>query len=432
MKNLVISVDNISKLYRLGEIGSGTLYEDLNRFWHKIRGKEDPYLLIGDLNDRAAKGGSNYVWALKDISFDLRQGQVLGVIGKNGAGKSTLLKLLSKVSSPSTGSIKIKGRVASLLEVGTGFHPELTGRENIFLNGTILGMTKREVGKKLEEIADFAGCTRYLDTPTKRYSSGMMVRLGFSVAAHLEPEILIVDEVLAVGDADFQKKCLGKMSEVSKTGRTILFVSHNMGSVRTLCDTGILLEKGRLVFSGSATEAVDRYLSGGNNEGEAENKVVFNPKDVFAQLLELSIENQDGESVDTYYYGERLFLKIKYVLREDRRNLWVKFALARNGEVLFQSYDIDEINLPAMRMAGEYVARIELPSFLKAGVFTISASMVEVGQYFDEQIDALKFLLDDTKTDTADKAYRNDKPGILRLPLRWDYVERPVLSEIEI
>ena len=221
--DIILKVENISKQYRLGQVGTGTLRHDLNRWWHKIRGKENPYLKIGDTNDRSTKGNSDYVWALQDINFEVERGEVLGIIGKNGAGKSTLLKILSKVTAPTTGSIKSHGRIASLLEVGTGFHPELSGRENIFLNGAILGMRKKEIQRKFDEIVDFAGIERYIDTPVKRYSSGMYVRLAFAVAAHLESEILIVDEVLAVGDADFQKKCLGKMNDVTKgEGRTIL------------------------------------------------------------------------------------------------------------------------------------------------------------------------------------------------------------------
>ena len=257
-----IIVENLSKQYRLGQIGTGTISHDLNRWWHRIRGKEDPYLKIGVSNDRTSTGGSNYVWALEDINFEVKEGEVLGIIGKNGAGKSTLLKILSKVTGPTTGSIKARGRIASLLEVGTGFHPELTGRENIYLNGTILGMTRKEVKKKLDEIVDFAGVARYLDTPVKRYSSGMMVRLGFAVAAHLEPEILIVDEVLAVGDAEFQKKAVGKMKAVSQgEGRTVLFVSHNMASIQNLCTQTMIMEKGKLDFLGSTPDAIGRYLT---------------------------------------------------------------------------------------------------------------------------------------------------------------------------
>ena len=261
MSETVIKVENLSKQYRLGLVGTGTLSHDLNRWWHRVRGKEDPYLKIGETNVRESQGETDYVWALKDINFEVKQGEVLGIIGKNGAGKSTLLKILSKVTGPTTGSIKAKGRIASLLEVGTGFHPELTGRENIYLNGTILGMTKAEVSKKLDEIVEFAGIARYLDTPVKRYSSGMMVRLGFAVAAHLEPEILVVDEVLAVGDAEFQKKAVGKMQEVStEGGRTVLFVSHNMGSVKRLCNSSILLRNGCLENYGATDEIIEKYL----------------------------------------------------------------------------------------------------------------------------------------------------------------------------
>jgi len=263
MSNTILKIENLSKQYRLGTIGTGTISHDLNRWWYKVRGKEDPFLKIGDVNDRSTKGTSDYVWALKDINFEVQQGEVLGIIGKNGAGKSTLLKILSKVTGPTTGSIKSKGRIASLLEVGTGFHPELTGRENIFLNGAILGMTKKEINEKLEEIISFAGVERYIDTPVKRYSSGMTVRLAFSVAAHLEPDILVVDEVLAVGDAEFQKKAIGKMQDISKgEGRTVLFVSHNMAAVQNLCTKGIVLENGSVVFEGETTDAVLYYLKG--------------------------------------------------------------------------------------------------------------------------------------------------------------------------
>lgn len=263
----VISVENISKLYRLGEIGTGSLSHDVNRWWHKIRGKEDPYLKIGQANDRTSKGNSDYVYALRDVSFEVKQGEVLGIIGRNGAGKSTLLKILSRVTTPTTGEIKAKGRIASLLEVGTGFHPELSGRENIYLNGAILGMRKYEIDRKFDEVVDFSGCERYIDTPVKRYSSGMYVRLAFAVAAHLESEILIIDEVLAVGDAEFQKKCLGKMKNVANAGRTVLFVSHNMGAMLQLTTRGIVLANGNLSFVGSTEEAVQYYSHQANPKG---------------------------------------------------------------------------------------------------------------------------------------------------------------------
>ncbi len=260
MSKVVLKVENVSKQYRLGQLGTGTMSHDINRWWHKVRGKEDPYLKIGDSNDRSVADGSDYVWSLKDINFELQQGEVLGIIGKNGAGKSTLLKILSQVTTPTTGEFKVKGRIASLLEVGTGFHPDLSGRENVFLNGAILGMSNAEIKSKLDEIVDFSGVAKYLDTPVKRYSSGMMVRLGFAVAAHLEPEILIVDEVLAVGDIEFQKKCLGKMKDVSGEGRTVLFVSHNMSALKTLCTSSILLKHGRLIKTGKTDAVINHYI----------------------------------------------------------------------------------------------------------------------------------------------------------------------------
>lgn len=262
MSQTVIKVENLGKLYRLGEVGTGTISHDLNRWWARVRGKEDPFAKIGQVNDRTTKGSSDYVWALKNVAFEVKQGEVLGIIGRNGAGKSTLLKILSKVTAPTTGSIKVKGRIASLLEVGTGFHPELTGRENIYLNGAILGMTRSEIRSKFDEIVDFAGVERYIDTPVKRYSSGMYVRLAFAVAAFLEPEILIVDEVLAVGDAEFQKKCLGRMKDVSQgEGKTVIFVSHSMSAIRTLCTHSVVLANGVVAHDGAVETAVQLYNS---------------------------------------------------------------------------------------------------------------------------------------------------------------------------
>lgn len=285
MSETVIKVENLSKQYRLGLVGVTTISEDIKRYWAKIQGKEDPSLKIGHtnkLNTKITTQNSkhkipDYVWALKDINFEVKQGEVLGIIGKNGAGKSTLLKILSKVTAPSIGNIKIKGRIASLLEVGTGFHAELTGRENIFLNGAILGMTKVEIKSKLDEIIDFSGVERYIDTPVKRYSSGMYVRLAFAVAAHLEPEILILDEVLAVGDAEFQKKCLGKMGDVAKGGRTVLFVSHNIIAIEHLCKNTILLEDGQMVLKSDTQEVVTMYKNK-INKNLNEIKYSFNNK----------------------------------------------------------------------------------------------------------------------------------------------------------
>lgn len=296
MSKIAIKAENISKQYRLGEIGTGTISHDLNRWWHKIRGREDPFLKIGESNDRSQKGASDYVWSLKDINFEINQGDAVGIIGRNGAGKSTLLKLLSKVTKPSTGQFKVNGRIASLLEVGTGFHPEMTGRENIYLNGAILGMQRSEITRKFDEIIDFAGIERYVDTPVKRYSSGMYVRLAFAVAAHLESEILIVDEVLAVGDAEFQKKCLGKMNDISKgEGRTVLFVSHNMSAVRKLCNKSILLENGFKTFEGDSDAVIDNYLLKNIRKQNSFKPIPI--KEIDIVVTNISINNQVGGKV---------------------------------------------------------------------------------------------------------------------------------------
>jgi lipopolysaccharide transport system ATP-binding protein len=261
MAEIVIKVEDLSKQYRLGEVSTGTLSHDINKWWHRIRGKEDPYLKIGEENDRTKKGGSDYVWALQNINFEVQKGDVVGIIGRNGAGKSTLLKILSRTTLPTTGSIKVKGRIASLLEVGTGFHPELTGRDNIYLNGAILGMTRQEIKRKFDEIVSFSGVEKYIDTPVKRYSSGMYVRLAFGVAAHLEPEILIVDEVLAVGDIEFQRKALGKMKSISTSeGRTVLFVSHNMSAIGSLCNSGILMQNGKIEKIDKISPVINHYF----------------------------------------------------------------------------------------------------------------------------------------------------------------------------
>lgn len=297
-KNIAIKVENLSKAYQLGQIGTGTISRDLERWFARVRGKEDPFLKVGETNDQNTKSNSDIVWSLKDINFEIEQGDAVGVIGRNGAGKSTLLKILSKITAPTTGKISGHGRIASLLEVGTGFHPELSGRENIFLNGAILGMRKKEIKRKLDEIVDFAGIERYLDTPVKRYSSGMYVRLAFAVAAHLESEILIVDEVLAVGDAEFQKKCLGKMGEVSKgEGRTVLFVSHNMEAVLSLCNTAIYLDKGKTILQSSAEQVVYQYITNQNSVYSSKGIESLN-KDV--QLLNLFFDQEQ------YFVGDNI------------------------------------------------------------------------------------------------------------------------------
>jgi lipopolysaccharide transport system ATP-binding protein len=292
MSDTVIKVENLSKLYRLGDIGTGSIAHDINRWWHRLWGNEDPYLKLGDVNDRTVKGLTQYVWALKDIDFEVKQGEVLGIIGRNGAGKSTLLKILSKTTMPTTGQVAMKGKVASLLEVGTGFHPELSGRDNIFLNGAILGMTKREIKNKFDEIVDFSGIERYIDTPVKRYSSGMYVRLAFAVAAFLEPEILIVDEVLAVGDAEFQKKCLGKMKDVSvNDGRTVLFVSHNMSAINQLTQNCMLIHNGLFIMKDTTEKVLNEYVK----------LVTFNSSDLFIDTSEIRREAECDSSLIIKY-----------------------------------------------------------------------------------------------------------------------------------
>ena len=314
-----IIFNNISKQYRLGLVSTRTLSHDLNRWWKmNILGKEDPYLKIGEVNDRAHRGESDYVWALRDIDFKVEQSDVLGIIGKNGAGKSTLLKILSKVTAPTTGTIKARGRIASLLEVGTGFHPEMTGRENIYMNGAIMGMTKAEISRKLDEIVDFSGVERYIDTPVKRYSSGMTVRLGFAIAAHLEPEILVVDEVLAVGDAEFQKKAIGKMQDVSKgEGRTVLFVSHNMTAVKNLCNNGIILENGSIAFSGSINNVINKYILNQENRSNLSLSTINDREgNGFLRVMDVCFLDSENRNKNTFNVGETLKIMISFKAKD--------------------------------------------------------------------------------------------------------------------
>ena len=374
-----IEFNNISKQYRLGLVSTKTLSHDLNRWWQTaVLHKEDPYLKIGSVNDRTSAADSEYVWALKDIDFKVEQGDVVGIIGKNGAGKSTLLKLLSRVTGPTTGTIKAKGRIGSLLEVGTGFHQEMTGRENIYMNGAILGMTKHEIAKKLDEIVDFSGCERYIDTPVKRYSSGMMVRLGFAVAAHLDPEILVVDEVLAVGDAEFQKKAIGKMQDVSRgEGRTVLFVSHNMASIKALCGRGVLLNNGMIDYAGGIDETITRYLH--NNRvkvgGSVMDSIQYESREIKVSSMAIngSVSNIVGvelpnRTINIRIEGELLNdipIAIECLLYDSNRVLLAKFA-----PVLFQTglkqykaggFVINEtMTLPAEITNGEYGLEVDI------------------------------------------------------------------------
>ena len=369
-----IEFNNVGKQYRLGRVGTGTLSHDLNRWWQTaILRREDPYLKIGETNDRASKGNSEYVWALRDITFNVEQGDVVGIIGKNGAGKSTLLKLLSRVTGPTTGTIRAHGRIGSLLEVGTGFHQEMTGRENIFMNGAILGMTHNEIQRKLDEIIDFSGCERYIDTPVKRYSSGMMVRLGFAVAAHLDPEILVVDEVLAVGDAEFQKKAIGKMQDVSKgEGRTVLFVSHNMGSIRQLCTSGVILEKGEVKYrANDINSVVDEYMKSAHSldyEAMWTRPMIDSNKDF--QMLHAEFQDVDGHVKQEFSCDEDIILEMTFLVRKKIPGIYGYFHFCRAADEsvvwVSDSNDVLPSKLENLPM-GESKVRIRFPKRTIAG-----------------------------------------------------------------
>jgi len=422
MNNKVIKVENLSKQYRLGQIGTGSLAHDINRWWHTIRGKEDPYLKIGETNDRTNKGNSEYVWSLKDINFEINQGDAVGIIGRNGAGKSTLLKILSRVTAPTTGSVKVKGRIASLLEVGTGFHPELSGRENIYLNGAILGMRKEEVKRKFDEIVDFAGVERYIDTPVKRYSSGMYVRLAFGVAAHLESEILIVDEVLAVGDAEFQKKCLGKMGDVSKgEGRTILFVSHNISALLNLCKTGIVLANGKQVFQGDINEATDIYL-GNNNDDQITSKSVSLPSFTENELL----NNKKGKIRnveilnDEIYYLDDLIINISIETAIDYSDIVIGVGI--NTLTAIRLITVENLTaLISTKARNVITARICIPNIsLAPGQYTISAGIRPIS--YKGSLEYLPDVLRFEVRSSAESILLSDNPQLgLRPVSEWTY-----------
>ncbi|WP_298894558.1 ABC transporter ATP-binding protein [uncultured Psychroserpens sp.] len=362
--SVILKASNISKQYRLGLIGTGTLSHDLNRWWHKLRGKEDPYLRVGDSNDRSTKAESDYVWALRDVDFEVEKGEVLGIIGKNGAGKSTLLKILSRVTTPTIGEIKTRGRIASLLEVGTGFHPELTGRENIFLNGAILGMNKSEISNKLDEIVEFSGCQRYVDTPVKRYSSGMRVRLAFAVAAFLEPDILVIDEVLAVGDAEFQKKAVGKMQDISQgDGRTVLFVSHNMAAVKRLCSRTIVLEHGEIVYNGDTDEAINKYLSIGEEDHDVMH-YVSKDENTHVKDIEVLSENK------TFLTGSTLSFKINMNSKpKGDFNILIGIYNKKDEKVMHLSSK-DFMNSLEMNAKGEIVCHLDKNPLIQGSYYT--------------------------------------------------------------
>lgn len=418
MSKLILDVENVSKQYRLGEVGTGTLSHDLNRWWASVRGKEDPYLKIGETNDRTQKGDSDYVWALREIDFKVEQGEAVGIIGRNGAGKSTLLKLLSKVTKPTIGTIKYRGRIASLLEVGTGFHPEMTGRENVYLNGAILGMTRKEITRKFDEIVDFAGVERYIDTPVKRYSSGMYVRLAFAVAAHLESEILIVDEVLAVGDAEFQKKCLGKMGDVTKgEGRTILFVSHNMASVKTLCQRGIMMENGRIHFDGDVDNAVLNYL--GSNKVNDGNLFRFDDiKNDFFDLKEINFKNSGKTEDQPLLENSEIELVTKFELNSDHPERYhITYHLLNDyGEALF-SFGTNSKELPFRKGANEISCSFPA-KFFQSGNYFLSFFLVEDRKKSVlKELDIASFTVVDGDRDLG--VYMGREPGFIRPKFDW-------------
>jgi lipopolysaccharide transport system ATP-binding protein len=425
MSSIAIKVEELSKAYQLGQIGTGTVSRDIERWWARLRGKDDPFLKIGEQNDRTIAGKSGVVWSLKDISFDIQQGEAVGIIGRNGAGKSTLLKILSRVTAPTTGTVKTRGRVASLLEVGTGFHPELTGRENIFLNGAILGMRKKEISKKLDEIIDFSGVERYIDTPVKRYSSGMYVRLAFAVAAHLDAEILIVDEVLAVGDAEFQKKCLGKMGEVSKgSGRTILFVSHNMAAINTFCEKTLLLENGIKKIIGNTHECIREYFKLNNdskNDMAVINKAVQNlVEDELFKLLNIQVSQESVNGLD-FYSNKSIRVTMSYEVKSHIMGLRIGFDLIEsNTQVLVFRTFHDELEEEIKTMyKGVYLSEVIIPeNLLNDGSYTISLS---IGVHNVRWIiyDSLKINIKINNVNGINKIYSEKSQGLIRPFVVW-------------
>jgi len=424
LSEVVIKVENIGKQYRLGQIGTGTIVDDFHRFWAKVQGKEDPTLKIGQNNILASNRNNkgtipDYVWALQDINFSLEQGGVLGIIGKNGAGKSTLLKILSKVTSPTTGSIKIKGRISSLLEVGTGFHPELSGRDNVFLNGAILGMTKTEIRSKFDEIVDFSGVGNYIDTPVKRYSSGMYVRLAFAVAAHLEPDILIVDEVLAVGDIDFQKKALGKMQDVSNTeGRTVLFVSHNMHAIQGLCKSAILLKEGMIAKQGDCASVINFYLRENQKNilrQEWKEHISIQGNSDKIKILTAEIKPQYESDAKIITIHTPLNIEFEFISDFDNELLNLSMNLYNiAGDIIFNSIsEISEIK------KGYFKGQCKIPGdLLNNGLFTISIMVVKeksIPLFFIKEV-----LVFEVHDDRKDDKWFGDMSGLLIRPkLEW-------------
>jgi lipopolysaccharide transport system ATP-binding protein len=431
MSKVVISVEDVGKKYRLGVIGTGRLKDDLNLWWAKMRGKENPYSIVDSGN--SGSFDQTEFWALKDLSFEVKEGEVLGIIGKNGAGKSTLLKLLSRVTTPTTGEIKLRGRIASLLEVGTGFHPELTGRENIFLNGAILGMTKTEIRSKLDEIIAFSGVEVHIDTPVKRYSSGMYVRLAFAVAAHLEPEILIVDEVLAVGDADFQKKCIGKMGQVAKEGRTILFVSHNMGAVQALCTRAIMLQSGKLFYEGTTRDTIAKYSHmafDGTKAIKSWSDPAQAPGNFGVKLLSVKVLDNMDNIRNILSDNEEFYIEMEFMVNNGGNSLTSNLQLFTEGGVFVLSagnwssttLNVDPYSNQTFQK-GIYRSRMKFPSyFFNEGGYYINAIINREAMtpivYVEEAVTFTIFDSGDMR-----KEYTDFVGGVLRPKFEWETVQ---------
>jgi len=425
--HIAIRIDNLSKQYRLGVIGTGTLSHDLKRWWTmNIRGKEDPYLKIGEVNDPSQKGKEEYVWALKDINLEIEKGDVVGIIGKNGAGKSTLLKILSRVTKPTTGKIFYKGRIASLLEVGTGFHPEMTGRENIYMNGAIMGMRKAEITRKLDEIVAFAGVERYIDTPVKRYSSGMTVRLGFSIAAHLEPDILVVDEVLAVGDAEFQKKAIGKMQDVSKgEGRTVLFVSHNMDSITRLCERCVLMENAHIRFDDTAEKVVNYYLESNCGAGSGR---IFENINSNNDVLPVSLKVHDDNFVerDFFYLSEKVGITFEFEVLRDELKVIPGLKFHNKNEInIFDSHE-NIFENSVVKKKGKYSSTVWInENFFNEGIIIIDIALLQPDPFFvyffEKQ--SVAFNMADKGENITRGDYAGTFPGIIRPSLEWKTIK---------
>jgi len=412
MSDIAISVENVSKLYHIGRKASGSLRETISgkvdRLFHRYSEQPD----------------ETEFWALKDVSFEIKQGDIVGVIGKNGAGKSTLLKILSRITEPTSGRIQINGRVGSLLEVGTGFHPELSGRENIFLNGSILGMRRSEIQSKFDEIVDFSGIEKFIDTPVKRYSSGMYVRLAFAVAAHLEPEVLIIDEVLAVGDAEFQKKCLGKMQDVAGHGRTIIFVSHNMIAVQSLCESAIYLNQGSIDKIGFTEPVVNYYL---NSNKISDNYVPFwklqTTPDSVAYFHSIQLSDNEGKVKSEFNLFDEIFIELEYVVLFEQKGIHLFFDLEYNGLFLLRSFDTDADTFRwGIRNPGTYKIKFKLPKYLKSGQYIFNSFGIGIpGMGRLHSVDSqIGFTINESDPTILNKSYSSHRQGLLAEVIKWE------------